>query len=127
VEFSLAIDGEGRRRVIEFRDFTRSLDAVRHATEAEHGLIGLREDPIWLAALPSDPASVYVRWRGGICDLAYTVDINPTAPQVVVNEADRHACDAAGWSTAVVLTFDTPVDAERFVPKLVEGRVLPRS
>lgn len=128
VSFSLALDGEGgRQRVIRFRDFTGTLEAVRDATADERMHMGVIDERIWLETMPGDPASVYVRWDGGICDLEYAVDLNPTAPEIVVREADRHACDAAGWSTSIVLTFDTPRDAERLVPELIEGRVFPRT
>ena len=125
--FSITIDGEGRRRVIEVRDYTGSVLEARQAIGEEIEVMGLREAQIWAAPLTGDPASVYVRWDGGVCDLAYELDVTPSTPQVVVREADRNACDAAGWSTAIVLTFDRPVDAERFVPELIEGRVFPRS
>lgn len=128
VEFSVTIAGEAdRQRVVRFMDFTGGLTGVRQSTQAERRLMGLRDEQIWVATLPTDHANLYVHWDGGICDVEYVVQVNPIPPEIVVSGAPRQSCDLAGWSTSVVMTFDGLVDGERVTAELIEGPVMPRS
>lgn len=73
------------------------------------------EDPA-AQGLPGDPASIVVRWTGGMCDRQVNMRLEEIAGVLVLTaETEREfgGCRLAGISRAITLRFRTPVDASR--------------
>lgn len=109
---------DGPEITIFIFDPERSLTAARGATERDESPLIASEVQPRIGAVPGMTTDLRVLWGGWVCDTNYTVWIGTNengGPYIDVSQGplSNPDCDALGIRRGVVLTFSSPVDANK--------------
>ena len=107
----VATEGSGVGMVVS--DGSRWLIDARSATEEEFRGAGPGVEVGRLTVDQLGSNILLVRWAGGPCDSALTLDIAPGEPLHLSLRGDHKPCDAMGIGRGVVLTFNGDIRADQ--------------